>query len=142
MKKFLGLDFGSKRIGIAISDDDGKIAFPKTILNNDKKLFGNLGKIIKLEKISEIVLGESLNYKGEKNEIMKEIEKFKSKLEEKFNLPIYFEQEFLSSFQARNEKKSTMKQLNNETMKIDDSAAAIILQSYLDKEQENQKLKS
>ena len=35
-----------------------------------------------------------------------------------------------------------MKQLNNETMKIDDSAAAIILQSYLDKEQENQKLKS
>ncbi|MEK7652581.1 MAG: Holliday junction resolvase RuvX [Patescibacteria group bacterium] len=141
MKKFLGLDFGSKRIGIAISDDDGKIAFPKTILNNDKKLFGNLGKIIKLEKISEIVLGESLNYKGEKNEIMKEIEKFKSKLEEKFNLPIYFEQEFLSSFQARNEKKSTMKQLNNETMKIDDSAAAIILQSYLDKEQENQKAK-
>lgn len=137
MKKFLGLDFGSKRIGIAISDDDGKIAFPKTILNNDKKLFGNLGKIIKLEKISEIVLGESLNYKGEKNEIMKEIEKFKSKLEEKFNLPIYFEQEFLSSFQARNEKKSTMKQLNNETMKIDDSAAAIILQSYLDKEQKN-----
>ena len=141
MKKFLGLDFGSKRIGIAISDDDGKIAFPKTILNNDKKLFGNLGKIIKLEKISEIVLGESLNYKGEKNEIMKEIERFKSKLAIEFNLPTHFEQEFLSSFQARNEKKSTMKQLNNETMKIDDSAAAIILQSYLDKEQESQKAK-
>lgn len=133
MKKFLGIDYGSKRLGIAISDDEGKIAFPKTILNNDKKLFENLEKIIKLEKISEIVLGESLNYVGEKNEVMKEIERFKTNLEKKFNLPVHFEQEFLSSFQARNEKKSTMKQSNNETMKIDDSAAAIILQSYLDR---------
>lgn len=137
MKKFLGIDYGSKRIGIAISDDEGKIAFPKTILNNDKKLFENLEKIITLEKVSCIVLGESLNYLGGKNEIMKEIEKFKMKSEEKFNLPVYFEQEFLTSFQARNEKKSTMKQLNNVTVKIDDSAAAIILQSYLDKNNES-----
>ncbi|TSD03144.1 MAG: putative holliday junction resolvase [Parcubacteria group bacterium Athens0714_16] len=130
MKKMLGIDYGSKRIGIAISDDEGKIAFPKVILNNDEKLFQNIEKIIMEEKISGIVLGESLNYLGEKNEIMKDIEKFKTKLEEGLNLPVYFEQEFMTSMQARR----TMKQSNNETVKLDDSAAAIILQSYLDKE--------
>ena len=141
MNKLLGIDYGSKRVGIAISDDEGRVAFPKAVLSNDKKLFENLEKVIKNsptqagKKFCGIVLGESLNYRGEKNEIMKEIEKFKIKLEEKFNLPVYFEQEFLSSFQARNEKKTTMKQLNNKTMKIDDSVATIILQSYLDKNQ-------
>lgn len=134
MKKLLGIDYGSKRVGIAISDDSGRIAFPKTILNNDKKLFENLEKIIQEEKVSAMVLGESLNYKGEKNEIMEKIEKFKLEIEERFNLPVYFEQEFMTSMQVRNEKKSIMKERNNKTIRIDDSSATIILQSYLDKE--------
>ena len=143
MKKFLGIDYGSKRIGIAISDEGGKVAFPKTILNNDKKLFENLEKIIKSEKVSEIVLGESLNYTGEKNEIMKKVEKFKTNLEKNFNLPIHFEQEFMTSMQVRKEKihpvKSRKARISSKAKlfnraSIDDSVAAIILQSYLDKD--------
>jgi len=143
--KFLGIDYGSKRVGVAVSDDEGKIAFPKAIFANDKNLFENIKKIIDSSFMQEkenffgIVLGESLNYGGEKNKIMKDIEKFKLEIEKKFNLPIYFEQEFMSSIQARKNKKITTKQQNQKTMKIDDSAAAIILQSFLDKKQENKK---
>lgn len=147
MKKLLGIDYGSKRIGIAVSDDEGKIAFPKTILDNNDKLFENLKKIIESEKISGIVLGESLNFKGEKNQIMKEIEKFKLKIEKKFDLLVYFEQEFMTSMQARNEKKFVLlnsarggRDLTGQAKKqrIDDSSAAIILQSYLDSPREIQ----
>jgi len=139
MNKLLGIDYGLKRIGIAISDDEGGVAFPKAILNNDKKLFENLEKIIKdplgqaRGKICGIVLGESLNYKGEKNEIMKEIEKFKIKLEEKFDLPVYFEPEFMTSMQAQKSKNQENKKTKKQKEKVDDSAAAIILQSYLDR---------
>ncbi|MBU3969041.1 Holliday junction resolvase RuvX [Patescibacteria group bacterium] len=154
MNKLLGIDYGSKRIGIAISDDEGKVAFPKAVLSNNKKLFENLEKVIKNsptqagKKFCGIVLGESLNYRGEKNEIMKEIEKFKIKLEEKFNLPVYFEQEFMTSMQAQKSRNQENKKVypvaqpkaggtgaKKQKKEIDDSAAAIILQSYLDKNQ-------
>lgn len=145
MNKLLGIDYGSKRVGIAISDDEGRVAFPKAVLSNDKKLFENLEKVIKNsptqagKKFCGIVLGESLNYRGEKNEIMKEIEKFKIKLEEKFNLPVYFEQEFMTSMQAKKSPNHQIIKTLNQKKRVDDSVAAIILQSYLDKYHKNTK---
>ena len=66
-KRILGVDFGTKKVGIAVSDRDGNFALPKVVLQNDKDLMHNLEKIINEENIGEIVVGESLNYKGEEN---------------------------------------------------------------------------
>jgi len=122
--KYLGIDFGGKRVGVAVSDENGKMAFPHSVVKNDEKLLAEIEKIIEKEKIGGVVIGESRNFKGEPNKIMAEIEKFKRTLEEKIKLPVYFEPEFMTSAQAeRGLGKNEMH---------DASAAAIILQSYLD----------
>jgi len=123
--KYLGIDFGSKRVGLAVSDEMGKMAFPYSVVLNNKKLISEIEKIIKEEEIEEIVMGESKDFKGVPNKIMRGIKSFKKILEEKTKLLVYFEPEFMTSQQAE--------QIQGKNDMHDASAAAIILQSYLDK---------
>lgn len=125
LKRILGIDFGTKKIGIAISDKSGNFAIPKLVLANDRNLSQNIEEIIKKENISEIVIGESIDYKGKENPIMKDTKIFAEKLREKFNLAVSFEPEFLTTHQA--------KSIQGESEMTDASAAALILQSFLDK---------
>lgn len=140
--RILGVDFGTKRIGLAISDENGTLAFPKQILLNDANTFKNLGEILKKEKVSEIVVGESVDFSGKLNILSGRIEVFILELKEKFNLPVHKQKEFLTSVEARkagNTKRtlsqsqvhSKVKQMKSG--RIDASAAALILQRYLDK---------
>jgi putative Holliday junction resolvase len=125
--RYLGIDYGSKKIGLAISDEDGNFAFPFLIFKNSNKE-NPLEKIIKIieeKKIEKIVIGESLNLKGVENKILKEVKSFSQILKEKTNLEIYFEKEWLSTIEARRFQ---------DRHDADDSAAAIILQRFLDKE--------
>lgn len=123
--KYLGIDYGSKRVGIALSDEEGGMAFPREVIPNNKKLISGIADLCREYNVGAIVLGESLNYKMEQNVIMKEIVPFKKTLEEATNLPVYFEQEFMTSAAAE--------RLQGKGEKLDASAAALILQSYLDK---------
>jgi putative Holliday junction resolvase len=123
--KYLGIDFGSKRVGIAVSDEDGKLAFPHSVISNTGELLEKVLKILKEENIGEIVIGESKDFKNKPNKIMEKIEEFKALLEEKTKLKVSFELEFMTSSQAQ--------QLQGKNQMHDASAAAIILQSFLDK---------
>ena len=104
--KYLGIDFGSKRVGVAVSDETGKMAFPYSVILNSEKLLEEVEKIIDREKIDEIIIGESKNFEGNPNKIMADIKIFKEKLEDlpaqsgKTKLKIYFEPEFMTSQQA------------------------------------------
>ena len=140
--KFLGIDYGTKRIGLAVSDENGTLAFPKEIVLNDADTLKRLGEIIEQEKILEIVIGESVDFSGKLNALSARIEVFILELEEKFKLPIHKQKEFLTSVEARkstNTKKdlspsqarSRVKQIKSG--RIDASAAALILQRYLDR---------
>ena len=80
--KFLGIDFGIKRIGVAVSDDHGTLAFPKEIVLNDAKTLARLGEIINQEKINEIVIGESVDFSGKLNALSARIEVFILELQE------------------------------------------------------------
>jgi len=121
--RYLGIDFGSKRVGLALSDEGGKFAIPHSVLPNDHKL---IGKIVALCKdVQGIVLGESVDDKGENNKIMELIIPFKKELEGVTRLPVIYEKEYMSSqhaefFQGKHDM-------------LDASAAALILQRYLDK---------
>ena len=140
--KFLGIDYGTKRIGLAISDDGGRIAFPKEIILNDSDIFKSIGEIIKKEKINEIVIGESVDFSGKLNALSVRIEEFIFEFKENFDLPIHKQKEFLTSVEARKggdtkeiltQKQSHSRLKDKKRGHIDSSAAALILQRYLDK---------
>jgi putative Holliday junction resolvase len=122
--RYLGIDFGEKRVGIAISDEDGKIAFPSVVLVNDNSLMKNIVDLCMKNGIEMVVMGESRDYKGQINTIMWKIQGFKKQLET-IGFKVVFEPEFMTSVQAS--------QITGENKMLDASAAAIILQSYLNK---------
>ncbi len=140
--RFLGIDYGTKRIGVAISDENCSLAFPKEIVANDKNTFNKIGDIIKDENIGEIVVGESVDFSGKLNALSGRIEVFILELKEKFVLPVHKQKEFLTSVEARksgsskkdfnpSQAHSKVKQIKSG--RVDASAAALILQRYLDK---------
>ena len=135
--KYLGIDYGSKNIGLAISDSSGVVAMPYLILNNNRDFLGEIEKIIEKEKIEAFVFGESKNFKGEDNKINIEIKKVAKEFEEKFKLPVYFVNEIFSSMESkwgveksirRGEKKSRKSRGEG---KVDSKAAALILKIFL-----------
>ena len=122
--RFLGIDYGSKRIGTALSDEGGTLAFPKKVIPNGENIFPELDAIIKKENVSEIVVGESIDFSGKPNAIAEEIETFIFRLQSKFGLPVHNQKEFLTSVEARRYQGGGQ---------VDASAAALILQRYLDR---------
>jgi putative Holliday junction resolvase len=124
--RFLGIDYGTKRIGLAISDEGATLAFPKEVLLNDKNTFSRLAEVVKSENIIEIVVGESTNFAGGVNPVGSEIEAFISELTKYFPLPIRKQKEFLTSVEARRYKDK------DRQSGVDAGAAALILQRYLD----------
>ena len=125
--KYLGIDFGTKKIGFAQSDDEGRMAYPLMIAPNDSTLFKDTLELLREMKFSVVVIGESVDTKGKPNPIAKEARAFGAKLESAIDIKVVFEKEWYSTVEAR-------KQPGNEgNHNVDDQAAAIVLQRYLDK---------
>lgn len=139
--KYLGIDYGVKRVGLSISDEEGVFAFPYKIQQNNLELVDVIHNICGQEEVSAIVLGESRDLSGEPNKIMGSIEEFKRNLESELGLPVYFEKEFLTSVYAQgNDSKkenSARKVKKAKSVKVDDMASALILQRYLDRKNMN-----
>ena len=123
--KYLGIDFGTKKVGVANSDEDGRLAFPMMICPNDKSLMTDILEIARAMKISVIVIGESVDGGGKPNPVARLAREFAIELEyDLSNVKIVFEKEWYSSVEAR--------RIDGER-DVDDRAAAIILQRYLDR---------
>ena len=123
--RLLGIDYGKKRVGIAISDDKGMMAFPKAVLPNDNFLMREIKDLVKGHGITVIVIGESKDYKMNANPIMSKIRLFAYELGRETGIEVAYEPELLSSHQAAH--------FQGKTDMIDASAASIILQSYIDR---------
>lgn len=125
--KYLGIDFGSKKVGFAQSDDEGRMAYPLMISQNDGTLLKDTLELIREMKFGVVVIGESVDAKGKLNSIAKEARAFGAKIENSIDVRVVFEKEWYSTVEAR-------KQPGNEgNHNVDDQAAAIVLQRYLDK---------
>jgi putative Holliday junction resolvase len=140
--RFLCVDYGTKRIGLAVSDESGILAFPMKIVSNNLDVFETVGEIIKKENIGEIIIGESVDFSGKLNVLSERIEIFISELKYRFDIPIHKQKEFMTSVEARrsqNGNKSFGQKQAHSRLKqkksghVDASAAALILQRYLDK---------
>ena len=133
--KIIGIDFGSKRIGLSISDESLSFAFPLMTIagfghDKDKKTEREentkkeLLSIFKDRGITKAIIGHSFNLKGEDNEIMKDARILGDFLTDN-GIEVVYEQEIFSTVSAT--------KFQGETDHVDASAAAIILQSYLDR---------
>lgn len=125
--KYLGVDYGSKKVGFAQSDDEGRMAYPLMIASNNATLVKDTLELIREMKFGVVVIGESVDGNGKPNAIAKEARAFGAKVENAIDVKIVFEKEWYSTVEAR-------KQPGNEgNHNVDDQAAAIVLQRYLDK---------
>lgn len=129
--RYLGIDYGSKNVGLALSDEAGLMAFPLKTVKNSTFLLPEIKDVCKKEDVRAIIIGESLDYNGKENPIMKKIKPLAEKLKKETGLEVFFEPEFMTSVEAG--------RIQGENKKTDASAAALILKSYLDKEKHNNK---
>ena len=134
--RYLGLDLGSRTLGIAVSDKQGIIASTyKTIHHNEEydMLLNEVVKLVDELQIEGVVLGFPKNMNntiGLKGELSLE---FKEKLEKKLSVPVYLQDERLSTKSATDMLISGNVSRKNRKKVVDSVAATIILQTYLDR---------
>ena len=133
-KRILGIDYGNRRIGLAISDPLNIFAKPfHTIDKNKKPKFLNeIYKVIKSMNIEKVVVGLPLNMKGIDSEQTKIVRKFVQILKKKINIPIIFQDERLSSKSAKEYLIMQNISPSKNKKSVDSVAASIILQEFLD----------
>ena len=127
--RVMGIDFGTKRIGLALSDENRGMAFPLQVLENNKLAISTLSKIIKEKGVVLVVIGESKDFQMKDNPVMEAVRVFENLLSIESGVEIDYEPEFLTSHQAHH--------IQGKTKMLDASAATIILQSYLDRASTN-----
>jgi putative Holliday junction resolvase len=123
--KILGIDYGEKRIGLAISDEGLMLARELSILS-PKEFWDTIESLLATEEIATIVLGWPLGLSGNETKKTEEVNNFKLKLEQKLKIPVVLVDERLSSVMAGN--------LSGSHKNIDSLAAQIILQNYLNQQ--------
>jgi len=133
-KRILGIDFGAKRVGIAITDPLRMFGYPLITILNDNNFWKNLGKLFVEYSIETIVLGYPLKESGARSTSTDLIEEFKVELEKRVKIPIVLVDERYSSSIAKQqiiESVSSKKKRRDKGL-IDKNAAAVILKEYLD----------
>ena len=132
MRRVLGIDYGDKRIGIALSDPMQIITKPFVTLKNNEEFLDELKKIINEKEVEEVVVGYPVGMKGQVTKQTEKVEVFIEKLKSTLEIEIVKIDERLSSVSAENIlRQQGVKTGHNKSM-IDDTSAAIILQEYLD----------
>ncbi len=131
----MGIDFGEKRIGIALSDPLLTFAYAHTTLSNDTSFLINLSKIIVEKKVIKVILGlPSDRFKSSK-ELSQKVLKLKSELETKNKIEVILWDEEFSSVIAKEKviESVTKKSRRRQKALLDMHSAAVILQDYLDR---------
>lgn len=123
--KYLGIDYGSRWVGIAVSNTEGTIAFPRLTLANDDGFLAHLAEVISKEKIEHVIVGDTRSHGGGANPVTAEAEKFMEELARTTNLPVSRAFEVFSSIEASRHAPNTKQH-------DDSAAAAVILQRFLD----------
>jgi putative Holliday junction resolvase len=141
LNRFLSIDFGLKRIGLALSDPLFTFAYPFKTIRNDGSMWNEVLKIIKEKNVSKIILGNPSNEDGTASKFSGEVEEFKKKLESKTNLEVILFNERYSSMIAKEKVLESVSKKSKRRDKglLDRNSAAVILQDYLDARPKNDK---
>lgn len=123
--RYLGIDYGAKRIGLALSDPRGQFAFPHETIPNDATTIDRVREIVKREEVGAIIVGDARAANGEPNPVTQAAEDFIESLKTHVHTPVHVISEAWSSVEAG---RFAPKGAGHN----DASAAAIILQRFLD----------
>lgn len=134
MARYLGLDYGEKRIGVALSDPTGFLAQPlKTIhYKSTKQAIEEICRIAAENQVAGVVLGLPLNMSGGDSRKTREVREFAEKLRQKLSVPLELLDERLTTRQAHQTLRQMGKKPSRNRQIVDQMAAQYILQTYLD----------
>src|SRR6185436_16785188 len=134
MKRWIGLDLGQRRIGVALSDPLGYTAQPLEVLqaSGTQQDMIAIGELINRHEAVRVIVGLPLNMDGTDSSQTKKIREFTHKLSGKLNVPIFFVDERLTTRQAERLMIEGNVRRDKRKQKIDKVAAALLLQSALD----------
>ncbi len=134
MTRILGLDFGEKRIGLALSDPTKTLASPLPTLPNNKLTLDKIVDLIKKNDVVQVIIGYPLNMDGTKSKICELVDKFVNDLKSKTEIEVILRDERLTSFIAYKQiiESVKSKKKRQEKALIDQFSARLILQEYLD----------
>jgi putative holliday junction resolvase len=131
--RFLGIDFGTKRVGLAMTTPDGSMALPyRTIARTTREaLFDEIGKIIEAEGVEAVVVGHPLRTSGDPSLTTRQACNFARSLKRRTALPVFLVREELTSCEAESMLKETGIRADRRVRVLDQIAAARILEAYL-----------
>jgi putative Holliday junction resolvase len=129
--RYLGIDYGTRKTGLALSDEAGTMGFPHAVVPT-VDLERTLEVLIPEKKVECVVIGESRNLDGSENAVAAGAKAFAAHIEESFKLPVAWEPEMFTSAEARRMHEPEAKsRAPRSRADVDASAAALILTSYL-----------
>jgi putative holliday junction resolvase len=129
-KRYIALDVGERRIGVAVGDSEVRIASPRETVTVDGNEVSRITALIEQEGVTELVIGFPRNLNGEETAQTEYVKEFAHKLEN-LSVPVVFQDESLTSVLAENYLKANKKRYSKED--VDAYAAVIILNDYLEK---------
>lgn len=132
--RILALDFGSKTIGLAVSDELGVTAqgLPTLRRSNKRNDLDHLRRVIRQYGISEMVMGLPLRMSGSEGIQSEKVQAFAEELRRKFKLPVHLFDERLTSVQANRVLRETGMSIRRRAEVVDQLAAVLILQTFLE----------
>lgn len=138
----MAIDYGTKSIGIAISDELGLTVRPLTRIRRDrgKSVSGAICSLVTENEVGTLVVGLPLNMDGTSGEAARRVEKFVVGLQNRLAIPIVMVDERLTSYEADQYLRD--RSINERRARSDEFAAAILLQDYLDQEERRRKAES
>ncbi|RMF65590.1 MAG: Holliday junction resolvase RuvX [Calditrichaeota bacterium] len=133
--RILAIDFGEKRVGLALSDPTGVIAqgLPTIEYRGQRHLLSELGNIVRKYDVEKVVVGLPLTMKGERAAAAEKTEEFVAKLEATLAIPVETWDERLTSRLAERTMLACGQSPSRKKSKVDEIAAMLLLQSYLDR---------
>ena len=135
--KYLAVDYGNKRTGLAVCDRNEIMASPLCVIHEPTRVVKMIGEVIEEERIEGVVIGLPLNMDDSEGFQAKRVREFGKLLAAKIKVPIFYHDERLSSF-AASEKLATMSLTRARKKKrLDAMAAAEILEGFLECKREN-----
>lgn len=132
--RILAIDYGERRIGLALSDELGIIASGGGTLPNDGHTFPSIGSLVTSHCVSKIIVGYPLTLKGEEGDAARMVHRFVEVLRDRVSVPVELvDERFTSSIAERTIRElGVSRKKRRDKGKIDEIAAVILLQGYLD----------
>jgi len=130
--RYLAIDYGAKRTGLAICDPAETVASPLAVIEGQKDLLKRIADVVKAENVEAVVLGLPLNMDDTAGSQAKLVFGFAEQLEKVLNVPVHFQDERLSTFDADEKLSAAEFSRKKKKKRLDAIAAAEILEAFLE----------